>query len=234
MFDVIAFDADDTLWHNETIYSLTQEKLKQLLAKYRDIEDIEGEIYQTERRNLQYFGYGIKSFTLSMIETAIELTNGEIQGREINQIINFAKEMLETPTQLLDDVAETVATLAQSHTLMIITKGDLFDQETKIAQSGLADYFTYVEIVSEKTPGVYRGLLERYGLSPNRFLMIGNSLRSDVLPVIELGGRAVHVPYSLTWAHEIVTGPEAQAASYFELEKMSQLPALLADLNRKG
>jgi len=228
MLDLIAFDADDTLWHNETIYSLTQNKLKQLLSKYRNTDTLEDDLYATERRNLHYFGYGIKSFTLSMIETAIELTDGQIQGRDIEQIINFAREMLETPTQLLEHVEETIAALSKTHKLMIITKGDLFDQETKIAQSGLADYFTHIEIVSEKTAGTYQILLDKYNLNPSRFLMVGNSLRSDVLPAVEIGGRAVHIPYHITWQHE--TAANESQADYFELEHIGLLPGFIETL----
>jgi putative hydrolase of the HAD superfamily len=230
VIEVIAFDADDTLWHNEVIYSLTQDKLKQLLSKYRDPEGLEQELYEVERRNLRYFGYGIKSFTLSMIETAIQLTDGQVQGREIEQIIDFAREMLATPTQLLAQVEETVAKLAARYELMIITKGDLFDQETKIAQSGLADYFSYIEIVSEKSPELYRALLDKYEIDPRRFLMIGNSLRSDILPVVAIGGQAVHIPYHLTWAHEAVADSDNDINMYFELEHIGLLPEFIETL----
>lgn len=228
MFDFIAFDADDTLWHNEIIYSLTQDKLKQLLSTYRNTDTLEDDLYAVERRNLHYFGYGIKSFTLSMIETAIELTDGQVQGRDIKKIITFAREMLETPTQLLEQVEETIATLSKTHNLMIITKGDLFDQETKIAQSGLTNYFTHIEIVSEKTPDIYKALLDKYGIAPQRFLMVGNSLRSDVLPVVEIGGQAVHIPYHITWQHE-ATSNESQA-DYFELKHIGLLPDFIQTL----
>ena len=151
MLDVIALDADDTLWHNETLYTMTQDRFKQLLCRYRSAEGIEDELYETEMRNLQYYGYGIKSFTLSMIETAIELTEGRVQSEEIQEIIDFAKEMLRAPVQLLEGVQDVILALSGAHRLMIVTKGDLFDQETKIAHSGLADYFDHVEIVSEKS-----------------------------------------------------------------------------------
>jgi putative hydrolase of the HAD superfamily len=221
-FDLIAFDADDTLWHNETLYEQTQFRLQKLLSGYVDEESVVDRLYETEKRNLEYYGYGIKSFTLSMIETAIELTDGQIRGRDIEQIITFAREMLETPTQLLEHVEETIAALSKTHKLMIITKGDLFDQETKIAQSGLADYFTHIEIVSEKTPDTYQSLLDKHNINPSRFLMVGNSLRSDVLPVVEVGGRAVHIPYHITWQHE--TAANKSQADYLELEHIGLLP----------
>lgn len=229
-FDVIAFDADDTLWHNESLYSLTQEKLKQLLAGYIETDGLEQKLYKTETRNLHYFGYGIKSFTLSMIETAIELTEGRITGQEIQEIINLAKAMLKADIQLFDYAEETVTRLAESYPLMIITKGDLFDQETKIARSGLAPYFKHVEIISEKTAGSYASLLARHHLAPQRFLMVGNSLKSDILPVVALGGQAVYVPYQFTWVHETVVKPEGEQ-SYFQLDHLGQLPALVDRLS---
>ncbi len=155
-FDVIAFDADDTLWHNETLFSMTQDKFRQLLARYEGAELALDKLYEIELRNLETFGYGIKGFTISMIEAAIELTQGRVVGQDIQQIIDFAREMLRAPVQLLDHVAELIPELAQSYTLMLITKGDLFDQESKIAQSGLADHFAQIEIVSEKRKETYR------------------------------------------------------------------------------
>jgi len=232
MFDVIAFDADDTLWHNETLYSITQDKFKQLLSRYRSTSGIDQELYETEMRNLQYYGYGIKAFTLSMIETAIELTGAQIQGREIREIIGFAREMLKAPVQLLEGTVDVIRTLSASHQLMIITKGDLFDQESKIARSGLASYFGRVEIVSHKTEETYRALLARHKLRPERFLMVGNSLRSDILPVVAVGSQAVYIPYHLTWAHEVVANPLEEAQDgYFRLEDIRQLPALVKRLS---
>ena len=230
MFDVIAFDADDTLWHNETLYTVTQDKFKQLLSRYRSTDGIEQELFETEMRNLQYYGYGIKSFTLSMIETAIELTDGRIQGREIREIIGFAREMLGAPVQLLAGVEAVTRSLSESHRLMLITKGDLFDQESKVARSGLAGYFTHVEIVSQKTKETYQALLAKHDIAPDRFLMVGNSLKSDILPVLAAGGCAVYVPYHLTWAHEVVNNPGGKEKGYFELEHIGQLPDLVARL----
>lgn len=230
MIDIIAFDADDTLWHNEILYTSTQDKYKHLLSKYLGPEVIDQKLYETEMRNLGLFGYGIKGFTLSMIETAIELTGGHIQSREIQQIVGFAKEMLKAPVELLPHVKETIAGLAQTYPLMVITKGDLFDQETKIARSGLAGYFTHIEIISEKDQASYRALLNRHNLDARRFLMVGNSLRSDILPIVALGGKAVHIPYHIAWAHELVA-EDNLPQDYFELKHLGQLPALLAELN---
>jgi putative hydrolase of the HAD superfamily len=226
-FDIIAFDADDTLWHNETLFSMTQEKFRRLLARYEGAELALEKLYETEVGNLETFGYGIKGFTLSMIETAIELTQGRVVGQEIQQIVNFAREMLRAPVQLLDHVAEVVPRLAEMYALMLVTKGDLFDQESKIAQSGLADYFAHVEIVSDKRPETYRALLRKHKIAPERLLMVGNSLRSDILPVIALGGVAVHIPYHLTWAHETIGSDSDAQQQYFELEHIGLLPALI-------
>lgn len=234
MFDLIAFDADDTLWHNENLYLLTQDKFKGLLSKYHSAEWIDRKFYETEIRNLRYFGYGLKGFTLSMIETAIELTEGRIPGSDIQLIINFAKDMQKAEIQLIDGARETIAKLSKSYTLMLLTKGDLFDQETKIARSGLAHYFKYIEIVSQKTAQTYQTLLARHKITPQQFLMVGNSLNSDILPVLAIGGQAVYIPHQLTWAHETNITPEAASQDYFELEHLGQLPALLERLNGDG
>ena len=231
MFDLIAFDADDTLWHSETLYTVTQDKFVHLLSAYRETDGIEAELYQTELRNLRYYGYGIKSFTLSMIETAIQLTDGRIRGEEIRQILAFAREMLKAPVELLEGAEEVVRALSESHPLMIVTKGDLFDQESKLARSGLADYFTHVEVVTAKTSATYQALLSKYHITPGRFLMVGNSLKSDILPVLAVGGQAVYIPYHITWVHEAVAQPADDVMGYFELEHIRLLPALVESLS---
>ncbi len=233
MFDMIGLDADDTLWHNETIFSLTQDKFKRLLSPYHSAEWIDQRLFATEMRNLEYFGYGIKGFTLSMIETAIELTEGRIQGSEIQMIIDFAREMRRTPVQLLEHVQEVVTTLAQHYPLMLITKGDLLDQESKIAQSGLADYFRHIEIMSAKTEPTYAALLAKYGIPSERFLMIGNSLKSDILPVVALGGHAVHIPYHITWSHEVIADTASRSQEYATLEHIGLLPALVEQMQHR-
>lgn len=231
-FDMIAFDADDTLWHNERLYIGAQVQLKQLLAEYHSPEWIDARLYETEMRNVQHFGYGIKGFALSMIETAVELTEGRITGNDILTIIDIARQMLAADVELFEHAADTLALLAERYPLMVITKGDLRDQEVKIARSGLAPYFRHVEIVSDKTPESYAAVLRRYAIAPERFLMVGNSIRSDILPVLALGASAVYVPYELTWVHESAE-PPAGAPGYYELEHLGLLPALLADLERQ-
>jgi putative hydrolase of the HAD superfamily len=232
-FDVIAFDADDTLWHNERLYVSAQAKFKQLLAQYHSPEWIEERLYHTEIRNLQHFGYGIKAFALSMIETAVELTEGRIAGKDIQTIIDAAKTMLAAEVELLEHVADTLASLTTTYPLMLITKGDLFDQETKIVRSGLAQRFRHIEIVSDKSHESYAKLFQRHDITPERFLMVGNSLRSDILPVLALGASAVYVPYQHTWAHEAAERPPAEQQGYYEIEHLGLLPSLLQRLEHQ-
>jgi putative hydrolase of the HAD superfamily len=232
--EVIALDADDTLWHNETLYSRAQERLADLLAPFLEGDQVAGELFQTEMGNLPYFGYGIKSFALSMIETAIRVSGGRVGGPEIQQIVTLAKDMQQAPVRLLEHVEEVIPRLAASHPLMLITKGDLFDQQTKLARSGLASYFEKVEIVTEKTQQVYQALLRAHGVKAQRFLMVGNSLRSDILPVVRLGAHAVHIPYHLTWAHEVVPVEAWEEDGYVELEHIGLLPAFVERLDQDG
>lgn len=230
MCDVIAFDADDTLWHSETMYVAVQGEFKKMLSAYQPEDAIAETLYQTEIRNLKSFGYGVKAFALSMIEAAITLSGGQIPARDIQRIIDLARSMLETPLELFDHVEDTLKALAASHRLMVITKGDLLDQETKLKRSLLADYFTYVEIVSDKTPEVYRAILERHRIAPERFVMVGNSLRSDILPVLAIGGRAVYIPYHLTWSHELSVEHDPAHDGYYEIEHLGLLPALIEEM----
>jgi putative hydrolase of the HAD superfamily len=232
MFDVIAFDADDTLWHNETLYSTTQSQFRDLLARYEQADLSEQALYETEMGNLRFYGYGIKSFGLSMIETAIRLTGGRIQARDIQAIIDLIKEMLQAPVQLLEHVEEVIPALAKDYTLMLITKGDLLDQEAKIARSDLGPYFSHVEIVPDKNAEVYYSILDKHDICAERFLMVGNSVRSDILPVIAVGGHAVHVPYHITWAHETVSELDPASESYAVLEHLGHLPAYIDELRR--
>jgi putative hydrolase of the HAD superfamily len=229
-FDVIAFDADDTLWHSEILYAAAQEEYRRLLAPYAEAATIDRVLHQTEIRNLPTYGYGIKGFALSMIEAALDLSQQQINGGEIQRVLDLAKQMLRTDVELLEGVAEVVAQLAETYPLMLITKGDLVHQEAKIEQSGLKPYFRSIDIVADKTPQSYAALLARHHVESSRFLMIGNSLRSDVLPVLAIGGQAVHVPYAIAWAHEHVDLPPDQQGRYHELDHIGLLPALVKQL----
>jgi putative hydrolase of the HAD superfamily len=228
MFDLIALDADDTLWHNEPLFQATKARFQALLAPYHDGAWVDQRLYATESHNLRRFGYGIKGFVLSMVETAIELTEGRITGGEIRQILDWGHEMLAAPVELLEGVRETVELLAARHRLVLLTKGDLFDQEAKLARSGLGDHFAAVEIVSEKNARTYAAVMARHRVPPARFLMVGNSLRSDVLPVLEAGGAAVHVPYAVTWEHETVAQDALAGKEFVSLDRISDLVAWLA------
>lgn len=224
----IAFDADDTLWVNEPIFTDTRLKFEEILGKYISInENLEKELYSVESRNLKLFGYGIKGFTLSMVESALELTNYAIKGKDIERIILLGKEMLEHPVQVLPDIEEVLDILENHYHLMIITKGDLWDQENKIARSGLMRYFHTVEIISEKNVATYREVLKRNSINAAEFLMIGNSLKSDVLPVIEMGAQAIHIPFHDTWTHEMIDKSEVNELTYIEMSSVSKLPEYL-------
>ena len=227
MVDVIAFDADDTLWHNEPIFHATESQFAEMLAAYHPPEWVRERLFATEVKNLGHFGYGIKGFILSMIETALDLTESRIGGEEIRRIVDWGHAMLQHPVELLDGVRETVESRAGNYRLMLLTKGDLFDQESKLARSGLGESFAAVEIVSAKNAATYRNIMQRHGVAPERFLMVGNSLRSDVLPVLEAGGLAVHIPYALTWAHEQVEEEALQGRTFGVLERITQLPEWL-------
>ncbi len=230
MITTIAFDADDTLWHNERIFLSIKERYAALLAEFADRDFIERHLDETEVVNIQHFGYGVKGFTLSMIETACELTGGRITGDKIREIVDFAKQMLASPIEVLDGVRETIETLAARYRLMMITKGDLLDQEAKLARSGLGDFFDSFEIVPRKDAKVYRYILRRHGIDPEQFVMVGNSLKSDVLPVVEIGARAVFIPYETEWFHERVSDEELEGKEFARLEKMSELPEWLESL----
>jgi putative hydrolase of the HAD superfamily len=195
--------------------------------------DIQRALDQTEEQNLVYYGYGAKSFILSLIETAIQLTGGRIAASDIETILQLGKKMLSAEVELLEHVEETLALLARRYALMMITKGDSFHQEMKVNKSGLRPYFSAVEIVSAKNPDTYAGLMARYGVLAGRFLMTGNSLRSDILPVTSLGAYAVYIPYPVTWTHECVHLTSEQRNSFYELEEIGLLPGLLEKLEQK-
>ena len=231
--DLIAFDADDTLWHNERSYRDGRVRFCRLLAGAGvelDAGAVEARLNEIELENLPYYGYGVSSFALSLIETAIELTGGRIAGAELREIIQLAKEMLAEDVELFPEVASILSTLAASYPLMLVTKGDLLHQTSKIERSGLRDRFRFVEVVSRKDAATYARILSRHGVDPARFLMVGNSLRSDVLPVLELGGWAVHVPADLSWSHEHADLPAAMTHRYLEIAALDRLPDLVERL----
>ena len=227
---VIGFDADDTLWHNEIIFERVHERYRALLARYHDAATVDRTLLATEKRNLELYGYGVKGFTLSAIETAIALTAGEIGANEIDGILVLGREMLAHPVELLEGVADVISELAKEHTLLLITKGDLRDQERKLVKSGLAGRFHLVEIVSEKDRSTYETIFRRHAIAPDRFLMVGNSLKSDILPVLALGGAGAHVPYPLTWANERVEQLPPADGRFFQLKTMRGLPGVVRAL----
>ena len=226
---VIGFDADDTLWHNETIFAAVQERYRALLARYHDAETVNRTLFATEMRNLELYGYGVKGFTLSSIETAIDLTRGEISADEIRTILQLGQEMLAHPVELLDGVAEVLTALSAAHEFVLITKGDLSHQQSKLAKSGLASHFRAVEVVAEKDEAAYAAILLRHRIAPGEFFMVGNSLKSDILPVLALGAAAVHVPYHVTWSHEHVESLPDAPGRFFQLQSIRELPTLLRD-----
>lgn len=225
----IGFDADDTLWQNETFFRLTEQRFTELLSEHGAHDVISAKLLAAERRNLGFYGFGVKGFTLSMIETAVEVTDGQVSASVIAEILGFGRQMLQNPVETLPGVKETLDALAGSYRILLITKGDLFDQERKLAQSGLGDYFSAVEIVSDKTPDTYRRIFSRHGDGPERAMMVGNSLKSDVVPAIRAGSWGVHVPHELTWVLEHEEAPE-QDPRFRRIAALGLLPGLLAQM----
>ena len=224
----IGFDADDTLWHNENIFERVHERYCGLLARHHDAATVRRALAATETRNLDLYGYGIKGYMLSSIETAIELTGGKLSVNEMRELLALGRGMLEHPVELLDGAEEALAYLAPAFRLLLITKGDLRDQERKLAKSGIAGRFHGVDIVSEKDARTYERILKRHGVEPRNFLMVGNSLRSDILPVLALGAAAVHVPYRITWGHERSEKPPPSDGRFFEAKSLAELPEIVA------
>jgi putative hydrolase of the HAD superfamily len=201
---VIAFDADDTLWVNEPYFRSTEEKFCHLFSEFLPVHDIERELMKTEITNLGLYGYGIKGFMLSMIETALSITGGHISTDAIGKILALGKDLLNEPIELLDGVEQVLQTLQGKYRLVVATKGDLLDQERKLKKSNLTQYFHHIEVMSEKDDVSYLKLVKHLDIQPHELLMVGNSLKSDVIPVLNIGGHAIHVPYHITWAHEMV------------------------------
>lgn len=204
---VIGFDADDTLWINEPYFRETEFQFADLLKGYASQENIFKKLFEIEVDNLELYGYGVKNFTISMIETAIEISNNKVNNNIIKKIIALSKEMLKKPVVLIENVEKVLAALQKNYRLIIATKGDLLDQERKLEKSGLTKYFHHIEILSYKETSDYQKLLKHLDIAPENFVMIGNSMKSDILPVVELGGYGIHIPFQTTWEHEMVTEP---------------------------
>ena len=223
---VIAFDADDTLWVNEPYFRETEEKFYSLLEDYLPRHTISQELFRTEMDNLPLYGYGVKGFMLSMVETALRISEGTLHVSVIEKALDYGKELLAKPIEILEGVEEVLAKLSPGYKLVVATKGDLLDQERKLKKSGIDHYFHHIEIMSDKKVTDYKKLIRHLDISSDQFLMIGNSLKSDVLPVLEIGGHAVHVPYHVTWAHEHVEH-NVQHENFRQCEKISDILALL-------
>lgn len=228
----IGFDADDTLWQNEQFFRMTEKRFAALLADHGDAEQISARLLEAEKRNLAVYGFGIKGFTLSMIETAIDVTEGRVPASTIAEILAAGRDMLGHPVEALPHARETVEKLAGAYHLVLITKGDLFDQERKLEASGLGDLFDAVEIVSDKSAATYARIFGRHG-SPQDSMMVGNSLKSDVVPAIEAGSWGVYIPHELTWVLEHVE-PPVSAQRFRQIVDLGELPALIESIDRKG
>lgn len=237
MLKLIGFDGDDTLWHSEGYYREASTQFTAIIGRYVDVTDehVQAGMLATERRNLKLFGYGAKGMTLSMVETAIAITEGRISAADIHQLVEIGKLVLQHPVELLPGVREAVVAVAERHAVVLITKGDLFHQEKKVAQSGMADLFHRIEIVSEKDAATYRRVLGEFALEPAQFAMVGNSLRSDIEPVIRLGGWGVHMPYHVTWEHELENGlGEADAPRMLTVASPADIPAAIEQLSARA
>lgn len=223
----VAFDADDTLWHNENAFAAAEDWFNELVAPWADANTAQARLVEVERERLAFYGYGVKSFALSMIEAAADLSNNEITATSLRQVLTVANDLLTMETTLIEGAAETIAAVSADHRTMIITKGDLHHQRRRIAIADLDHYCFDIEIVAEKDPATYKRLLRRHNIAPETFVMIGNSVVSDVAPVIEAGGRAIHIPYDVTWAIEQASEDPPQSDRWFRLDAITDVPALL-------
>jgi len=220
---VVGFDADDTLWINETYYRESEHRFAELMQDFGTEKEIMDALFRMEMKNLEAYGYGIKSFVLSMVETCLEIAGDNASQERIGRIIALGKEMLAKPVQLLPRVKEVLEALKGRYTLIVATKGDLLDQERKLKNSSLVDYFHHIEIMSEKAPENYRSLLQHLDLEPSAFMMIGNSVKSDVLPPLELGCYAVHVPFHTTWIHEMNAEKPVENERFREVAELNEV-----------
>ncbi|WP_395768121.1 HAD family hydrolase [Aquirufa sp.] len=223
---IIAFDADDTLWVNEPYFRTSEEAFAALFEDYLPQHTTQQELFKTEMDNLALYGYGVKGFMLSMVETAIRITDGNLSAEGTNRIIEIGKELLNRPIEILPHVEEVLQALSSKYRLVVATKGDLLDQERKLKKSGLAKYFHHIEIMSDKKPADYQKLLQHLDVAPDQFMMIGNSLKSDILPVLDLGGHGIHIPFHTTWAHEMVSHP-VEHPNFRAIEHLDEILAFL-------
>jgi putative hydrolase of the HAD superfamily len=224
---VIAFDADDTLWVNETYFREAEHQFAKLLSGYETENKIDQELFKTEINNLEIYGYGVKGFILSMVECALELSNFNLNPKLLKDILDIGKEMLNKPIVLLDNVEEVLQALQGKYKLIVATKGDLLDQERKLKKSNLLDYFHHIEVMSDKKESDYEKLVSHLDIKPNELLMIGNSLKSDVLPLVNIGALAIHIPFHTTWAHEEVLESEQKQSSYQTINNLKELLSIL-------
>jgi putative hydrolase of the HAD superfamily len=234
MLQLIGFDGDDTLWHSEGYYREANDAFARIIGRYVDLDDVHQHMLATERRNLKLFGYGAKGMTLSMVETAIAVTDQRISAADIHRLVALGKAVLQHPVELLPGIREVVEAVAQHHPVVLITKGDLFHQEQKVASSGLAGLFQRIEIVSEKDAASYQRVLGEFNLQPAQFAMVGNSLRSDIEPVVRLGGWGVHMPYHLTWAHELEHALDDDEPRLITVDAPSAIAAAVAQLRERS
>ena len=232
----VGFDGDDTLWKSEDYYRAAEQEFENIIGQYIDLTDARSldHLLEVERRNLRVFGYGAKGMTLSMIESAVQLTGERVSARDIHRVIEIGRATLQHPVELIDGIRDAVEAIAVTHEIVLITKGDLFHQESKIERSGLADLFRRIEVVSEKDVPTYQRVLRELGVPAERFVMIGNSLRSDIEPVLQLGGWGIHMPYHITWVHEAEHTLAEGNSRMLQVQTARELPGALARLQAMG
>ena len=225
---IIGFDADDTLWQNETIFKNAQARFYLLLKDFASKEDTAAQLYKTEIANLPLYGYGVKAFTLSLLETALKISGGKLPAQTVEQILLLCRQMLKEPVVMLDGVEHTLKTLYKKYNLIVATKGDLLDQQRKLNKSGIHKYLHHIEIMSEKDIKGYKQLIKSLNIKPQEFLMVGNSLKSDILPVLEIGGKAIYVPFFETWQHEQTDQTPPQDGNFFEVQKITDILKIIS------
>ena len=228
---VLGIDADDTLWENEAWFYKIQDRFFEMMSSWSDTQDTNAALLENEKASIPQYGYGVTSFVRSMILTAIQISNNEIETKQISQIVSWGDELIEAPVDLLPGVEETLSELSNNHHLLLITKGDVLHQRAKVENSGLSDFFWNIEVVGEKDSAVYEMLLNRYGISPEMFVMIGNSVSSDILPVLNIGAKAIHVPHHTTWELEVPDPKELEKVDFPIAQSISEVPGILSGWN---